>query len=556
MARLNSRTLFFTTSPRTPTKMIPEIQLLGDILSGQVWNATNQRKFMEELSKQEFFSGDASKDPAFSARDRINRAPKALGFVDLDPVVAITAAGEEFISGIDSGEILLRQLLKFQLPSHFHKPTNDNFYVKPYLEILRLIRICDYLTFDELCLFGMQLTDFRKIDELITDVQDYRKAAKKYQGNYKKFRDNQRKEIIRKIYEEEIESGNIATRESNTTTVDTFLKTKYNNQRDYTDACIRYLRGTGMIAISTGIHSKISIMKDKLTEVDFLLKSVNRVPTSMKIADFKKYLFDIEQPVLYTDDKDNLVEYLMSIGPFTKRELSLKDIRELKLLKRKTIEINKDTVVNRSVKDLQSYLRYQDIMDTYDNMHDSYDSPLIFEWNTWRSMVMMNDGVITGNFTRDDAGDPMSTAGGKVSDIICDYGDFGLTVEVTLRTGHKQFEAEGESILRHLGQYKKESGKRAFCLFIAPKINETCIAYFFSMHKTKLKIYGGESSIIPLQLEDFRYMIDNAYNSNPRPTSDDILRFLERCQKAAVTCEDEMTWFQVVGETARKWMRN
>lgn len=43
MASLNKRRmLFFTTSPRTPFKMIPEIELLGNNFSGQ--NGTNARK--------------------------------------------------------------------------------------------------------------------------------------------------------------------------------------------------------------------------------------------------------------------------------------------------------------------------------------------------------------------------------------------------------------------------------------------------------------------------------------------------------------------------------
>lgn len=38
MARIDSRTLFLTTSPRTPNKMIPEISLLIEHFTGEKWN--------------------------------------------------------------------------------------------------------------------------------------------------------------------------------------------------------------------------------------------------------------------------------------------------------------------------------------------------------------------------------------------------------------------------------------------------------------------------------------------------------------------------------------
>jgi len=128
-----------TTSPRTPEKMIPELNLLVKHFSGQRWNEASQKAFMEVLRKEHFFSGKGKKNPAFSARDRINRAPKSLGFVTLSPVVAITPAGQRLISSQRKEEVFLRQMLKFQVPSPYHVPSDKaaTFCVKPYLEIFR-----------------------------------------------------------------------------------------------------------------------------------------------------------------------------------------------------------------------------------------------------------------------------------------------------------------------------------------------------------------------------------------------------------------------------------
>lgn len=54
MARLDNKVLFFTTSPRTPAKMIPEIGLLCDKFEGKPWNRITQEQFIDELAESSF----------------------------------------------------------------------------------------------------------------------------------------------------------------------------------------------------------------------------------------------------------------------------------------------------------------------------------------------------------------------------------------------------------------------------------------------------------------------------------------------------------------------
>lgn len=141
MATIDSKVLFITTSPRTPAKMVPEIKLLCDHFSGQEWNHDTQVAFMDLLREENFFHGTGDKDPAFSARDRINRAPQALGFITLKPVIELTPAGRKLITARRKEEVFLKQLLKFQLPSPYHttRDGENTFFVRPYLELFRLI---------------------------------------------------------------------------------------------------------------------------------------------------------------------------------------------------------------------------------------------------------------------------------------------------------------------------------------------------------------------------------------------------------------------------------
>ena len=176
MARIDSRTLFLTTSPRTPSKMIPEIALLVKYFAGKKWDKESQNTFMEVLKKENFFNGKGENDPSFSARDRINRAPKSLGFVKLSPTIKLTPAGEKLITSKRKDEIFLRQMLKFQVPSPYHKPSSkaSKFCVKPYLEMLRLVRTMGTLKFDELQMFGMQLTDWHDFERIVQKIETFR----------------------------------------------------------------------------------------------------------------------------------------------------------------------------------------------------------------------------------------------------------------------------------------------------------------------------------------------------------------------------------------------
>ena len=279
MARIDSKVIFVTTSPRTPAKMIPEIELLNTHFSGQRWNTDTQRAFMELLKEENFFNGEGANDPAFSARDRINRAPKSLGFVVLSPTIRLTPAGTELVEAKRKEEIFLRQLLKFQIPSPYHKPTENSadFWVKPYLELFRLVRHFGSLKFDELMLFGLQLVDYRQFDTIVAKIDQFRIEKAQNEGNYKKFRARYLEQELRDIYSNDISSGNTKTRETNDSSTAKFLKTKASNMRDYADACFRYLRATGLVNISH-LGKSISIVSEKIQEVDYFLSHADREP--------------------------------------------------------------------------------------------------------------------------------------------------------------------------------------------------------------------------------------------------------------------------------------
>ena len=560
MAYLNSKALFFTTSPRTPSKMVPEIQLLYEHFNGRKWNKASQVEFINLLAHTGFFEGSgSSSNKDFSARDRINRGPKALGFVDLSPKIQLTDAGKAFAFGKRPQEIFLRQLLKFQLPSPYHiekESVTGSFYIKPYLEIIRLIRDLNGLSFDELKIFGLLLTDYRHYNDILERVIDFRNKISANKGGYKKFVDNTWSQTLIATFSNEISSGNTRTRETNDNSLERFLKTKKSNARDYTDACFRYLRYTGLVSISHKNRS-ISIYDNKLKEVDYILSTVDRNPVFINDeAEYKKQLFNSSIPTLYTDNSENIIDCIMRMSDYTKQKLMGKSIDELKDIHDAIISKRKEAVIKLEVEKIKSYSLYSEIIDTYNEIISDgyYDAPLMLEYNTWRAMTMLDGGVIKGNFKFDDAGQPLSTAAGNMPDIECDYDDFILSVEVTMQQGQRQYESEGEPVARHLGQIKKRTEKEAYCLFIAPTINHACLAHFFALNKMNIVYYGGRSRIIPLDLDQFMLLVEHSYNYSKQPNPNNIKQFLDdviRCNESSL---DENEWHTQIQECVSQWL--
>lgn len=559
MAYLKSKTLFFTTSPRTPLKMIPEIRVLSESFDGKKWNLDTQVEFIKKLAESNEFEGNGSaKEMAFSARDRINRAPKALGFVDLKPVIKLTEPGKRLIAEKRTEEVILRQLLKFQLPSPYHKEPEqfkEIFGVKPYLEIFRLIYELGSISFDELMIFGMQMTHYQKFDEIVEKIKRFRRLRAYGNANYKVFRGEYLREEIKNIYHSDINAGNTKTRESSDKSVEKFVRTKASNMRDYADACFRYLRATGLVEISQRGHS-ISIMPEKKKEVEFFLKNIDRRPIFIDDEKkYKEYLFDATLPVLYSDDRARLLIQVSEIIG-TSEDLSGQTIEELKERLDSEVSNRKETIVSQQIKDLKEYREYADVMNVFADIKENklYDTPLMLEWNTWRAMTMLDGGNIKANLKLDDKGQPMSTAQGNMADIVCDYGDFGVTVEVTMQSGQRQYEMEGEPVSRHLAKLKKETGKEAYCLFIAPRINESCIAYFYALHTMNIAYYGGKSVIVPLELDVFINMLEQSYRVDYTPQPEQVKQLFEYSLEQAKIAEDENEWYVKIKEKALNWL--
>ena len=559
MARpISSRTLFLTTSPRTPEKMIPEISLLVEHFAGCRWNTVTQRYFMDKLREEDFFHGRGEADPALSARDRVNRAPKSLGFVRLSPNISLTSAGSALLSSSRKEEVLLRQLLKFQIPSPYHRPTSKaaSFCVKPYLEMLRLVRTLGTLRFDELQLFGMQLTDWHRFPDIIRKIERFRVEKTEHVGSYQLFKAACLRRELTHLFHERITEGATRTRESQDASLEKFLRTQANNMRDYADACFRYLRATGLVNVSH-VGKSLSIVKERIEDVDYILNTIDRNPCFVEQEEkYLAYLGNADLPELLTDDRQHLMKRIRDEFPLATFNQTT-ETGVLKDMYAGLLERRKYAAIDKQVTAIKDYRLYDAIQETYEQIGKKqlYDAPLMLEWNTWRAMTMLDGGEVKANLKFDDFGQPLAPAQGNMADIVCDYKDFLLMVEVTMAGGQKQYEMEGEPVSRHLGRLKKDTGLPCYCLFVAPSVNEACVAHFYALHRMNISYYGGQSVIVPLPLHIFRKMLEDSYKAAYVPDAAQLKSFFDYSASVAANSDNETDWYRLVCSKALNWLQ-
>ena len=82
----------------------------------------------------------------------------------------------------------------------------------------------EYITFDELMIFGLQLTNYNKFDNIVEKIKIFRKERKTTTKSYNKFMREYQKEELKIVFQEEIKTGHTRTRESRDISIKKFIK--------------------------------------------------------------------------------------------------------------------------------------------------------------------------------------------------------------------------------------------------------------------------------------------------------------------------------------------
>lgn len=591
MPTAKTRTWFVPTSPRSPHKLRNELTLLSTFDGCNWWEKdennkpVNQLRFARLLAQSDFFEGTISERyPDFSARERCRAIWMfGFGYVDGSQILHITPAGRKLIDGIRVEELFLKQMLKWQFPSWQHGgnpataskyPVND-MDVFPFVETLKIVKEVNGITKKEIAMFLLPCLSEDDFNQATSKIESYRRELQNRRAGLprKEFTEQHHFEIFREVYREDIDIGDINTRQIPTADVRGFLLKKIRNSIDYADAAIRYFQYTGLFTRS---FDKLVLAPHRIQEIDRILNEMD-----FEIIDYDdvdRYYTHIGNPNLpyfpwenIDDMQERITIIKTQIGEIA-NEIRVLDSRfsplpapvEPALV---TIESLSGYFYNldKYALGLREELLHRearkpemvsDIVQMYQKIErkEVIDPALFFEWNTWRALLALNDCIAKPNFQIDNELMPLSTAGGGQADIETYYnGDYAVLTEVTLSKGARQYETEGEPVTRHIGEFQaSNTDRKVYGLFIAPVINPNTSEYFFVYFKLHPYPNAGHLTIVPLPLQKFIEFLSFCMERRcfNRGTFRQIFGEIENLREATQTSQE---WYNSILNIFQNW---
>ena len=149
------------------------------------------------------------------------------------------------------------------------------------------------------------------------------------------------------------------------------------------------------------------------------------------------------------------------------------------------------------------------------------EMPAYFEWILWRAFLstgkLVNPPNKARRFKIDQDFLPVGTAPGGGPDLIFEFDDYVLVVEVTLTESSRQEAAEGSPVRLHVAnaaQAYADAEKPVFGLFIARNIDSNAaesfrIGAWYLKDDTRVTV-----NIVPFTLAQFRHVFDTSLAPN------------------------------------------
>ncbi|MCP4104722.1 MAG: AlwI family type II restriction endonuclease [Desulfobacteraceae bacterium] len=137
---------------------------------------------------------------------------------------------------------------------------------------------------------------------------------------------------------------------------------------------------------------------------------------------------------------------------------------------------------------------------------------------------------------------PVAPAPGRGPDLIFEFKDYVLVIEVTLTSSSRQEAAEGEPVRRHVAEIAEqydETDKRVYGLFMALNVDSNTAETFkggnwYKQDDSKLTLH-----IIPIRLDDFSKLFEAGFKSGML-TPNKIRELITECR--ALSNYDAPEW--------------
>lgn len=177
------------------------------------------------------------------------------------------------------------------------------------------------------------------------------------------------------------------------------------------------------------------------------------------------------------------------------------------------------------------------------------------EWSLWRAFLaidtLANKPYEVRRFKIDQDFLPVSTAPGNGPDLIAEFEDYVIVIEVTLSESSRQEAMEGEPVRRHVADLMQQYDKPVYGLFIANRIDSNTaetfrIGVWYTKDDERLDLH-----IVPFTLAQFGAFFKAMFVKKCAVPST-VVSLMRECGKHRGNCEAP-EWKTVIDSIAYKW---
>lgn len=364
--------------------------------------------------------------------------------------------------------------------------------------------------------------DIEKVVDAILQIREERKCA----DNKKKFD----REIIEKAYSR-------------------YLK-QITNFKDYADMNMRYLISSGIVKRS---GRGIALVAEFHSMAIELIKEV--VSTEPLKNRYKRLCEGAQLPTDSLDTANKVLDDLIAELEYYGIEYTLPDIPLDSVKNINTVRTSLKRDIDKYKEEQYAKQQYYDWKEIYEYMNlliinngkekelgeDYYikvpksEAAAYLEWTLWRAFLAIdhtiNKAYESRGFNIDQDFLPVGTAPGGGSDMVFEFENYIIAVEVTMSTNSRQEAMEGEPVRRHVADLVMNSKKPVYGVFVANKIDSNTAETFrigaWYNHDDQKMILR----IVPFTLKQFSYFFKLMFEKQ-NVSPDEFLNLFNKCFKA------------------------
>lgn len=465
---------------------------------------------------------------------------------EIGPINVITPNGNRLV---DSVSLAAQQETFLRAMSGLNLSFNGRTYVSnpgfsPLKHILTLMQELDKnfgsssLSFFEVACFAQIPPSDTSYGELVEEISQYRKGRTEA-ANKKAF------DIV-----------------SLDRTILRYGRVRRSTYIDYADENIRYLKATGLFS---SVGRGISIAPTKLEIAEELRESI------AENVSYHEYWINLTSGAeLPTDDKriarDSLSTLILEARdrniPFVELKEIDNDIPAMTTARydlEERIALDKELEYARGQvgewREIVQYLgsllkrkyRPEGFIPNQEVEIPRGESPAYLEWTVWRAFLAINrihnPPFESRNFAIDRDFRPIGFAPGNGPDLVFEFDNYVLVVEVTLLDTDRQSSAELLSVQKHVYQVAKNAvdARPVYSLFLAPMITNMVGKDFKRASFEENDEESLDLVIIPLPIRIFLTFFERIFESG-EPNADLIRELIENCSRQASESTTTRHW--------------